>query len=109
MSDRTLEYWRQLLNLNLSEVYSKISEPVLIIYAASDFLTQQIGHEHIKKVLLEAGVKDVSLKIIPNLDHAYAYAKDKKESFLNYKTRNFQPNPEATNKIINWMLKRVKR
>lgn len=104
MDDRTVEYWRQLLNLNLSEIYTKITEPVLIIYGASDFLTQLAGHEYIKDVLLASGNVDVRLTVIPNLDHRYAYAKDKKESFENYKTGNFRGNPEATKQIIEWML-----
>lgn len=108
MDDRTVEYWHQQLNLNLSEIYSEIKEPVLVIYAASDFLTQLACHEHIRDVLVCSGNPDVTLTVVPNLDHAYAYAKDKKESFENYKTRNFKENPEATRGIIEWMLKHAK-
>jgi len=107
MDDRTVEYWHQQLNLNLSKIYSEITEPILIIYAASDFLTQLECHEHIRDVLVASGNIDVKLSVIPNLDHRYAYAKDKKESFENYKTRNFKNNPEATRQIIEWMLKHV--
>jgi len=104
MDDRTVDYWRQLLNINLSEIYSKITEPVLIICGNSDFLTQLACHEHIRDVLITSGNKDVTLTIIPNLDHAYAYAKDKKESFKNYKTKNFRKNPKAAEQIIEWLL-----
>ena len=109
MDDRTVEYWHQQLNFNLSEIYSEIKEPVLIVYAASDFLTQLECHEHIRDVLISSGNPDVTLTVVPDLDHAYAYAKDKKESFENYKTRNFKGNPEATRQMIEWMLKHTNK
>ena len=109
MDDRTVEYWHQQLNFNLSEIYSEIKEPVLIVYAASDFLTQLECHEHIRDVLISSGNPDVTLTVVPDLDHAYAYAKDKKESFENYKTRNFKGNPEATRQTIEWMLKHTNK
>lgn len=109
MDDRTVEYWRQQLNLNLSEIYGEIAEPVLIVYAASDFLTQLACHEHIRDVLSASGNADVMLAVMPNLDHQYAYAKDKKESFENYQTRNFKENPEAPEQMIKWMIKHINR
>ncbi|MFO7891993.1 MAG: PDZ domain-containing protein [bacterium] len=68
---------------NLAEVYSSITEPVLIIYGSSDFLTQQACHETIKEVLLNSGNNGVELNIIPDLDHAYAFAKDKEIITIN--------------------------
>lgn len=103
MDDRTVAYWRQQLNLNLSEIYSKIIEPVLIIYASSDFLTFLTCHEHIRDVLGATGNKDVTLTVIPNCDHAFSYAKNQKESFENYKTRNFKFNPEPVRQITEWL------
>jgi alpha-beta hydrolase superfamily lysophospholipase len=109
MDDRSVEYWRQQLNLNLSEIYSKITAPVLIVYGNSDFLTQLACHEHIRGVLTAAGNQDVTLAVIPDLDHAYAYAKDKEESFGNYKTSNFRKNPAAVEKIIEWLHEHTER
>lgn len=103
MDDRNTAYWEQQLNLNLSQLYSTIKEPVLIIYASSDFLTQLACHEHIRDVLISSGNNDVTLGVISNCDHAYAYARDKKESYENYKTSNFHGNPEPLEKIIEWL------
>jgi pimeloyl-ACP methyl ester carboxylesterase len=103
MDDRNTDYWRQQLNLNLSETYSKVCEPTLIIYAASDFLTQLACHEHIRDVLTASGNKAVRLAVIPDCDHAYSYAKDKKESYAHYQTRDFTGNPEPINQIITWL------
>lgn len=103
MDDRTPEYWKQQLNINLAEVYGKIKCPVLIIYGESDFLTQLACHKHIRDVLKSSGNKDVTLAVIPAMDHRYAYAKDCRESFENYKTSNFRENPEAVNEIIKWL------
>jgi len=50
---------------------------------------------------------NVTLKAIPNLDHAYA--RDKKESFMNYKTRNFKKNQEVFNEITAWMDLNIRR
>jgi alpha-beta hydrolase superfamily lysophospholipase len=103
MDDRNPAYWRQQLNLNLSETYSAVTEPVLIIYAASDFLTQRACHEHIRDVLVASGNENVTLAVIPNLDHAYAHAKDKQASYTNYQTRDFEANPEPINRIVSWL------
>ena len=103
MDDRTAAYWHQKMNINLAEVYSSITKSVLIIYGSSDFLTQQTCHETIKEVLLNSGNNDVQLNIIPDLDHAYAVAKDKKTSYENYQKRNFTKNPEVFEQIIEWL------
>lgn len=104
MDDRTVEYWNQKLNLNLAEIYSKVTEPVLIVYGTSDFITQRACHENIQDFLISSGNRDVSLKVIPNLDHAYGRAMNKKVSFENYKTRNFEKNPEVYGEIVEWLL-----
>jgi alpha-beta hydrolase superfamily lysophospholipase len=107
MDDRTVAYWRQQLNLNLSDIYNKITEPVLVLYAESDFITQIACHEHIRDVLTTAGNKDVTLTVIPICDHAFSYVRDKKESFENYKTRNFKFNAEPARQITEWLIARV--
>ena len=103
MDDRNTEYWRQQLNLNLAEVYGKVTEPALIVYSEADFLTQLACHETIRDALVRAGNPDVTLAVIPNADHTYAFAKDKKESFENYKTGAFRPNPAAFEEIAKWL------
>ena len=108
MDDRTAEYWRQQLRLNLPEVYAAIEEPLLIVYGTSDFLTQLACHERIKEVLSDAGNDDVTLAVIENLDHAYSYAKDKAESYEHYKTRDFVGNPEPIERIGEWLSERAR-
>lgn len=103
MDDRTLDFWRQQLNLNLPEIYGRVTEPVLVVYAASDFLTQLACHEHIRDVLVASGNADVTLAVIPGADHAFAVAADKAESYANYPTRNFKPNPEPVARIAAWL------
>lgn len=103
MDDRNLDYWREQLSLSLPEVYSQITEPVLIVYAASDFLTQQACHDEIRDVLLASGNSDVTLEIVPRTDHAYALAADKSESYENCKTRDFKGNPEPIKRIVAWL------
>jgi pimeloyl-ACP methyl ester carboxylesterase len=103
MDDRNADYWRQQLNLNLAETYGAVTEPVLIIYASSDFLTQLACHEHIRDVLVASGNQNVRLTVIDDLDHAYAHAKDKEESYANYQTRDFRPNPEPLSRIAAWL------
>jgi pimeloyl-ACP methyl ester carboxylesterase len=103
MDDRNTDYWRQQLNLNLSETYAEVDEPVLIVYAASDFLTQLACHEHIRDVLISSGNGDVTLEVIEGIDHAYSHAKDKEESYRNYQTRDFRGSPEPIERIIEWL------
>jgi len=107
MDDRTAEYWKQQLNVNLAETYAKIKAPVLIIYGASDFLTQLSCHEHIRDVLLSSGNHDVRLTVIPGLDHRYSTAQDKKESFQNYKSGKFIKNSRPFQEISEWLVKKA--
>jgi alpha-beta hydrolase superfamily lysophospholipase len=103
MDDRNIDYWRQQLNLNLSETYSEIDEPVLMIYAASDFLTQLACHEHIRDVLVTSGNDNVTLEVIQGVDHAYSHANDKEDSYRNYQTRDFRGSPEPIERIVRWL------
>ncbi len=107
MDDRNTDYWRQQLNLNLSETYSEIDEPVLIIYAASDFLTQLACHEHIRNVLIASGNDDVTLEVVQGVDHAYAHAKDREESYRNYQTHDFRGSQDAIDRIVGWLKERA--
>jgi len=103
MDDRTPDYWRQMLGINLAALYGSITWPVLVIRGDSDFLTQRACHEHIRDVLVTAGNKDVELALIPGLDHHYAAARDFKESFANYKTGAFRKDPAAEERILDWL------
>jgi dienelactone hydrolase len=103
MDDRNTDYWRQQLNLNLSETYAGIEEPVLIVYGASDFLTQLACHEHIRDVLIASGNGNVTLEVIQSVDHAYSHAQDKEESYSNYQTRDFRGSPEPIERIVAWL------
>lgn len=103
MDDRSEQYWRQQLEINLADLYSKISEPVLILYAGSDFLTQLACHKWIRKIVESSGNSDVVLEVVEKVDHAYALAEDKKASFENYKTRNFVGSDEPGRRIIKWL------
>ena len=103
MDDRTVEFWRQQLNLNLAEVYSQVKSPVLILSAASDYLTQLACHEEIRDGLIASGNKDVTLEIIPGMDHSYSMAEDFKAAYKNYETGHYQENKQAGSVIINWL------
>lgn len=108
MDDRTPEYWRQQLTLNFAEVYAAIEEPVLIVYATSDFLTQLACHERIEDVLTAAGNEDVTLAVIEDLDHNYAHAADKAASFEHYRTRAFEGNTAPITRIVEWLSERTR-
>jgi alpha-beta hydrolase superfamily lysophospholipase len=103
MDDRNPAYWREQLNLNLPEVYAGVTEPVLIVYAASDFLTQLACHEAIRDVLAAAGNRDVTLAVIPETGHGYTYARDKREAFDTYRKSDRKPNPEPLLRIAEWL------
>jgi hypothetical protein len=103
MDDRNTDYWRQQLNLNLSETYAAVEEPVLIVYAASDFLTQLACHEHIRDVLIDSGNERVTLEVVPGVDHAYSQAESKEVSYGNYQTRDFRGSAEPIERIVVWL------
>jgi alpha-beta hydrolase superfamily lysophospholipase len=103
MDDRTVDFWRQQLNLNLAETYARVKAPVLILYTASDFITSQTCHEKIRDFLTTAGNKDVTLAVLQGLDHAYAQAADSKASYENYKSGRFIEHPAAKDHVIAWL------
>jgi len=103
MDDRTLEFWREQLTLNLAETYSQIKVPVLIIWGESDFLTQRACHEHIRDVLRAAGNTDVELHVLAGVDHAYARAATPAESYATYQTGSLVENPAAAQLVVEWV------
>jgi dienelactone hydrolase len=103
MDDRTIAYWRGQLNLNLADIYGQVTEPVLVVYAASDFLTQLACHELIRDVLVAAGNGDVTLTVIPETDHGYTCARDKREAYDSYRKSDRTPNPEPLRRITEWL------
>lgn len=103
MDDRTVEFWRQQLSFGPAEVYARIGCPVLIVWPASDYLTQLACHEQIRDVLLAAGNRDVTLRVIAETDHAYSRARDARAAFENRRTRNFEWNPAPGDTIAAWL------
>ncbi len=103
MDDRTLEFWREQLILNLGETYSRIKAPVLILWGESDFLTQRACHERIRDVLLASGNTDVELHVIADLDHAFARAATPAQSHTNYATGDFVENPVPMRLMADWL------
>ncbi len=106
MDDRTVEFWRQQLGLDLAATYASIRCPVLIVYPASDFLTQQACHERIRDVLERAGNRDVTLRVIPETDHAYSHARDAREAYANQRSGTVHPNPAPGDTIQAWLARR---
>jgi pimeloyl-ACP methyl ester carboxylesterase len=103
MDDRTVEFWRQQLNLPLAAVYERVKCPTLVVWAASDFLTQFACHERIRDVLVGAGNPDVTLRVIPAADHTYSPARDFQDAWENYHGRGFRKNPDAMVPLMEWL------
>ena len=103
MDDRTVEFWRQQLGLDLAATYARIKCPVLIVYPGSDFLTQLACHERLRDVLLAAGNEDVTLRVIPGTDHAYSRARDAGEAYANQRSGTVHPNPAPGDTIAAWL------
>ena len=103
MDDRTLEFWREQLTLNLADTYSQVKAPVLILWGESDFLTQRACHERIRDVLRAAGNPGVELRTIAGLDHAFARAATPAESHAHYQTGGFVENPAAARAMVEWL------
>lgn len=103
MDDRTVEFWRQQLSLPMAEAYERVQCPTLVVWAASDFLTQRACHERIRDVLVGAGNPDATLCVIPGADHAYSPARDFQEAWANYQSRAFRRNPDAPVPLVEWL------
>jgi alpha-beta hydrolase superfamily lysophospholipase len=109
MDDRNADYWRQQVGLNLGEIYGRLKGPVLIVYGASDFITQLACHERIRDTAQGSGNRDVTLAVIPGMDHRYAAARDRMASFAAYKAGTFTPSPEGRRVITAWLTERARR
>ena len=103
MDDRTIEFWRQQLAVGPAEIYGRIECPVLILYPGSDYLTQLACHERIRDVLLAAGNRDVTFRVIRETDHAYSRAKDARAAFENRRSRTFETNSAPGDTIAAWL------
>ncbi len=54
-------------------------------------------------MLKAAGNQDVTLEIIPGMDHACAKAEDYADSFTRYRTGGFVENTAAREKVVAWL------
>jgi alpha-beta hydrolase superfamily lysophospholipase len=99
-------YLRQHLALNQAETYKRIHCPVLILQGERDALV--LAHHAVAaaKALADAGNKQVSLRIFPNLSHAFTPTPLDRN--LEAEKKN-QISPEALETISKWMAETVIR
>jgi pimeloyl-ACP methyl ester carboxylesterase len=100
------EYLRQHLALNQAEIYKRIHCPVLVLQGERDALVLAYHAVAAAKVLADAGNKQVSLRIFPNLSHAFTPSPLDRN--LEAEKKN-QVSPEVLESISKWVSEVVTR
>jgi uncharacterized protein len=104
-----LPFTRELLSYNLSEVISKVKEPILVMIGKKDI---QVDWRIDGKALEDATAKENSVTFIypENADHVLKYEEKPRENLtaenaLRYNTEDRILDLEAKNAILNWLNK----
>ena len=87
----------------MSEVYSSIQCPALILYNSCDYITTRTCHEWIRDTMTAAGNPDVRLRIVDQADHRYARVSTASESFRTSCDSGVPLNPEPFVVISDWL------
>ncbi len=99
------EYMRQTLALNQAETFKRIRCPVLILQGERDALL--LAHHAVAaaRALADAGNKQVSLRIFPNLSHTFTPSP--LDQSIAVEKRN-QISPEVLETIQKWIAEEIK-
>lgn len=96
---KSLEFWRQLGQINHAELWSKLDSYVLAAKGAADFVVYEADHKLIADIVNRARPGKGSWEIIPNSDHLFhdfATEPDSLKSFQKGKfTMNFATRMKA--------------
>jgi pimeloyl-ACP methyl ester carboxylesterase len=100
----TAAYVQQVVPLNIIQPWTQLALPVLAIYGASDFVTEEADHRRIVDVVNGAHPGTAILKIIDGMDHYLGTVATQKASLDN--AQNATPEPydaELSRTVVAWL------
>lgn len=97
--DRSFEYFKQWIDINIAEVYGNIKSPILLVWGDTDYLISLAC----QKAIMSYN-RGVTLKIIHNMNHWYVSSSSFKESYqMVNKLGSKKINRQAINEIAQWL------
>lgn len=89
---KSLEFWRQLGQINHAELWSKLDSYVLAAKGAADFVVYEADHKLIADIVNRTHPGKGSWEIIPNSDHLFHEFPTEQESMKNFQKGKFTMN-----------------
>ncbi|MGL4574859.1 MAG: alpha/beta hydrolase family protein, partial [Burkholderiaceae bacterium] len=100
---RSLNFWRQVAQLNLPETWAKASGAVLTLYGEADFLTAGIDHQMMADWINSKRAGTATYTLLTRSDHAFANVADQAESFKMWGKPGPQFNPNVLQAVNAWI------
>lgn len=86
---KTLDFWRQLNDINFPEYWVKSNAHVLAVRGASDFVTYDVDHKLIADIVNRARPGQGQFLVLPNSDHLFHNFATEPESMKNFQRGKF--------------------
>jgi pimeloyl-ACP methyl ester carboxylesterase len=86
---RPAAFYHQLQELNLAAAWSKVSQPVLLIYGEYDWIMSRSDHEWIAEMVNRNRPGAARFVAIPKMDHSLTAHETQKQAFENMGSGNF--------------------
>lgn len=100
---KTLDFWRQLNEINFASYWSRIDCPVLAVKGASDFVVYEVDHRLIADIVNRKHPGNGTFAIAPNSDHLLHAFATEQESARNFQRGAFSS--EFTSMLRDWIAK----
>lgn len=100
---KTLDFWRQLNDINFAKYWAKCNAHVLAVRGASDFVTYDADHKLIADIVNRAHPGYGTFQLEPNSDHLFHNFATEPESMRNFQKGKF--NNAFAKTMKTWMEK----
>lgn len=98
---KTLEFWRQLNEINFATYWAKCGSHVLAVRGASDFVTYDADHKLIADIINSVNPGYGKFEVLPNSDHLFHNFATEKESMAKFQFG--QCNPAFGKLVTDWI------
>jgi len=100
-NDKTLDFWRQLNEINFAEYWNKLECHVLAVKGSSDFVVYEADHKLIADIVNRRNPGRAKFVIAPNCDHLLQAFATEPESLRNFQRGEYSDSFEKL--LIDWM------
>ena len=100
---KTLDFWRQLNDINFASYWNRLDCPVLAVKGASDFVVYEADHKLVADIVNKKHPGKGTFAIAPNSDHLLHAFETEQDSVRNFQRGKFSST--FTTMLIDWMAK----